>query len=130
MLPQREMLSVLARATAQLILSGTNPWTKRRLSTKMFDYLATGRPILALATPDSSIAQVIYETRTGWTVPPDQPDLIAAQLANLLHHWQSQGRLDIEIDLEAVKRYSLHDAVIPLMLSELQRVVNESPTGK
>lgn len=122
MLPQREMLSYLKSSSAQLLLNGLAPLTKRRLSGKLFDYLAVGRPILALAANDSTIAQVICETNTGWVVPPDRPDLIASQLAVLLKNWQVQKTLSTDIDYTALKKYSFYDTIVPQILAELKRV--------
>ena len=33
---------------------------------KLFDYLASGKPILALTPPDGEIARILQKTRTGW----------------------------------------------------------------
>jgi glycosyltransferase involved in cell wall biosynthesis len=46
---------------------------------KLFEYLAAGRPILALADGNEA-ARIVQETRTGVTVPPDDVDAIAAAL--------------------------------------------------
>jgi glycosyltransferase involved in cell wall biosynthesis len=41
---------------------------------KVFEYLATGRPILAFAAPGSELARVIEETGAGWCADPEDPD--------------------------------------------------------
>ena len=46
---------------------------------KLFEYLASGRPILALADGNEA-ARIVTETNTGITVPPDDVDAIAAAL--------------------------------------------------
>jgi glycosyltransferase involved in cell wall biosynthesis len=46
---------------------------------KLFEYIASGRPIIALAQ-NNEAARIITETRTGITVAPDQPHEIAQAL--------------------------------------------------
>ncbi len=130
LLSEKEMFELLFQSTVQLVLGGNNPWTKKRLTTKLFDYLATGRPILALVTDDSAISQVIHETRSGWCVPPDRPDLIAGKLRGLITTWQkNQGRLEVKVNARALSKYSLSGAVGKLMLSELERVTDRRRSG-
>ena len=47
---------------------------------KVFEYLATGKPILAYTPPDSELAQLIRETGSGWHADPDDPAAIDAML--------------------------------------------------
>ena len=46
---------------------------------KLYEYLAAGRPILALAE-ENEAARIVRETDSGMTVPPDDVDAIAAAL--------------------------------------------------
>ena len=48
-------------------------------SGKVFEYLAAGRPIVALAEGNEA-ERIVRETHTGVTVPPDDVDTIAAAL--------------------------------------------------
>jgi colanic acid biosynthesis glycosyl transferase WcaI len=44
---------------------------------RMYNVLAAGKPIIAVADPTSELALVIKEEEVGWVIPPDQPDLLA-----------------------------------------------------
>lgn len=48
---------------------------------RMYNVMAAGRPILAVAEPASELAQVVLEERIGWVVPPSSPDALAAAIA-------------------------------------------------
>lgn len=47
---------------------------------KAFEYLATGKPILAYTPPDSELAQLIRETGSGWCADPNDAAAIDAML--------------------------------------------------
>jgi glycosyltransferase involved in cell wall biosynthesis len=51
---------------------------------KLGDYLASGRPILALAPPDSYLAEFLRGHRCGLVVDRDEPELVARALKRLL----------------------------------------------
>ena len=53
------------------------------LSGKVFEYLAAGRPILAVVPPDGAAAQLIRDTGAGVVVAPDDVEGIAAALREL-----------------------------------------------
>ena len=45
----------------------------------MYNVLAAGKPILAVADHDSELAMLVKEERIGWVVSPDRPrDITAA----------------------------------------------------
>ena len=64
-----EGLKYLAESDYHLMPAG-NPTTH---AGKLFDYLATGIPIFALGSDGSEIAQVLRETRSGFSVDPADP---------------------------------------------------------
>jgi glycosyltransferase involved in cell wall biosynthesis len=46
---------------------------------RMYNVLAAGKPIVAMADPDSELARVVREERVGWVVDPgDLPGLVGA----------------------------------------------------
>jgi colanic acid biosynthesis glycosyl transferase WcaI len=42
----------------------------------MYNVMAAGKPILAIADPNSELAQVVREDDIGWVVTPDKPEEI------------------------------------------------------
>ena len=48
---------------------------------RLYNVLASGRPVLAAAEADSELCRVVDEERVGWTVPPGASDAMAAAIA-------------------------------------------------
>ena len=47
------------------------------LPSKIFNVMASARPILAVTPPGSEIMQIIEEAGCGWNVPPESPEKLA-----------------------------------------------------
>ncbi|HKY23772.1 MAG TPA: hypothetical protein VJM07_01375, partial [Gaiella sp.] len=67
------------------------------LSGKVFEYIAVGRPILAVVPPDGAAAELIRETGAGIVAPPDDPGEIGAALEALYGRWLEGGLPDVEL---------------------------------
>jgi hypothetical protein len=65
---------------ALLLVANTTPGAEATVPGKLFEYLATGRPVLAVAPPDSSTADVLAQTGGGWLAPASDPTGIACTL--------------------------------------------------
>ena len=63
------------------------------LSGKVFEYLAAGRPILAVVPPDGAAAALLRETGAGVVVAPDDVDGIARELEAMRDRWRA-GKLE------------------------------------
>jgi len=50
---------------------------------KLYTFLAAGRPVLGLAAPDSEVARLLRENDCGVDAPPDDPAAIAAAVKAL-----------------------------------------------
>lgn len=50
---------------------------------KLYNFMAAGRPILGLAVKDSEVARIIEGTKCGICIPPDDPEGIAGALRRL-----------------------------------------------
>lgn len=47
---------------------------------RMYNILASGKPVLAVCDDESEMAAVVREEEIGWVVPPGRPDLIVSTL--------------------------------------------------
>jgi hypothetical protein len=61
---------------------------ERQLPTKLYEYMASGRPILALAPPDSVAARRVRERGAGWVAAVEDPTGIAETLRSIYHAWK------------------------------------------
>jgi glycosyltransferase involved in cell wall biosynthesis len=76
------------------------------LSGKVFEYLAAGRPILAVVPPDGAAAELIRSVDAGPVVAPDDVDGIKAALADLYARFTNGGLPDVALDAEWRRRLS------------------------
>jgi len=76
MLPRASALALQRAADALVLVTSRNA---SEATSKVFEYLAAGRPIVALAE-DNEAARIVRETKTGLTVAPDDVDAIAEVL--------------------------------------------------
>jgi glycosyltransferase involved in cell wall biosynthesis len=73
-------LGLQRSADALVLLTSQN---SSEATGKLFEYLFSGRPIIALAE-NNEAARIVRETNTGITVPPDDVDAIAAALRRVV----------------------------------------------
>ena len=97
-----EGLKHLAESDYHLIPAG-NPTTH---AGKLFDYLATGIPILALGSDVTEIAQVLRETRSGFSVDPADPAALREALLAAFRR-ALDGEPAAEPDWDAIRFYDL-----------------------
>jgi glycosyltransferase involved in cell wall biosynthesis len=76
------------------------------LSGKVFEYLAAGRPILAVVPPDGAAADLVRETGAGVVVAPDDVDGMRAALADLHGRFLNGGLRAVELAEDVRDRLS------------------------
>lgn len=65
--------------------SGKSSWSARYTSPlKLFEYMASGRPIVATAVP--CLMEVVQHGRTAWLVRPDDPHALAQGIRHVLQN--------------------------------------------
>lgn len=77
LLDRASALRLQRAASALLLLTGTH---LSEATGKLYEYLAAGRPIIALAQRNEA-ARIVTETGTGVTVPPDDLEAISEAIA-------------------------------------------------
>jgi glycosyltransferase involved in cell wall biosynthesis len=92
------------------------------LSGKVFEYIAAGRPILAVVPPDGAAADLIRETGAGVVVAPDDIDGIKAALVDLHSRFANGGLPSVELAKRDEDRLSRR-ARVEEMASLLRAVV-------
>jgi glycosyltransferase involved in cell wall biosynthesis len=80
-LPREEALALQRHSDALLLLTSSNHVS--HATGKLFEYLAAGRPIIALAKGNEA-ARIVEETATGVTVAPDDVDGISQAILSAM----------------------------------------------
>ena len=81
-IPYRAALEEMLRADALLVLQASN--CNEQIPAKLYEYLRTGRPILALTDPRGDTAGVMREAGIDSMAPLDRADAIADRLLRFL----------------------------------------------
>jgi len=93
-LPRRVALAMQRDSEALLLLiPDAGGRGKGVLSGKVFEYLASERPVLAAVPPDGAAAELIREADAGVVAAPDDPAELRAALEELASRFQA-GSLD------------------------------------
>ena len=105
--PRAESLRLQRDSEALLLLvPDAGGRGKGVLSGKVFEYLAAGRPILAVVPPDGAAADLIRETGAGIVVAPDDVNGIRDALRELHARFLDGGLLPVELPDEVRERIS------------------------
>jgi glycosyltransferase involved in cell wall biosynthesis len=76
-------------------------------SGKLFEYLASGRPILCLTRPDNLAARLVRDWDAGVVADPHDETEIEAALLTLWHRWRDAGLPDqTKVRRRVLERYS------------------------
>ena len=97
-LPRSESLRLQRDSEALLLLvPDAGGRGKGVLSGKVFEYIAAGRPILAVVPPDGAAAELIRETGSGVVVAPDDVEGITTALVELHSQFANGGLPSTEL---------------------------------
>jgi len=80
--PYRDLPALLASADALLVPLDSGK-SELSVPSKLYSFMAAGRPILGLAGPGSEVEAVLRERECGLSAPPDSPARIADAVLTL-----------------------------------------------
>jgi glycosyltransferase involved in cell wall biosynthesis len=100
--PYREALALIGEAAVLLLVIPREGGAGNHTG-KLFPYLASGRPILALAPEPNVAAELIRDSRSGIVTAPDDPAAIRVALERLYADWKD-GTTPVQ-RREVVERY-------------------------
>lgn len=110
-LPYAEALAEVARADAGLICFWDAPGSEAIYSTKLFDYLGVGLPILLMGPTDGVAARLIREAGVGEAVGYSDSEGAARALGRLVQA-KAAGTSPIDPVAEVVARYDRRSQVL------------------
>lgn len=113
--------SLAFQRAADLLLIISRPDRSSFTTTKVFEYLYAGKPILALAHK-IVLVDIIEETKSGWIVHPHQPEAIADLLGKIISDKEFYN--SIKPDREKIEQYSIKTQVEKLNRL-LEKIKNE-----
>ena len=85
--PHAKALQAIRCASVLVVLQNHDAFGSS-LPSKLWEYVRSSRPILAVAPPDSAVARFLEDVPGAVLVPHDEPAAIAASLGRLAHAWR------------------------------------------
>lgn len=89
--PHAEALRMMRATEGLLLFLGDSRFCEQAISGKTYEYLRTGRPILAVAY-EGGVKQLIEEGKAGWVVHPEDTEGIKRALKAFLTHTSVDGK--------------------------------------
>jgi glycosyltransferase involved in cell wall biosynthesis len=107
-LSHHSALSLMQQADILLLLMNKidSANTMGRIPGKLFEYIATGRPILMLGNPASDAGRLVAQLDNSWCVPYDDPDAILRILQTSINSAHTAGDFN-RADLSRFERKTL-----------------------
>jgi len=81
------------------------------MPSRTYNFLAAGKPILALTEENSEVARVIEEDRVGWIVPPSEPAKLLQVIYKIYDEQNFLGEIGKRARESALNKYSVKTAV-------------------
>jgi glycosyltransferase involved in cell wall biosynthesis len=101
--PRRQALGYMGQADLLLLLLSRERGVGV-IPSKVFEYMATGTPILALVPPEAEVATLLRRTGTGYVADFADPGAIKHAFAECYARWR-QGTLEVGPDWTEVRHF-------------------------
>lgn len=104
-LSHKESITEMLTADVLLLYIADGINTASILTGKIFDYIRSGKPILAIIPNPGLAAEIVQKSKTGFVAAPSNSDAIDKVVIHLYELWQD-GLLDqIKADFEYISRF-------------------------
>jgi colanic acid biosynthesis glycosyl transferase WcaI len=120
----REQLAVSLGACDVAIVSFAHGMAGVSVPSRMYNIMASGRPIIAVADATSELARVVQEEKIGWVIPPGSAEGIAATIRQAKENERDRIAMGAQARLAATERYS-YGGVISAYYAALSQIVEK-----
>jgi glycosyltransferase involved in cell wall biosynthesis len=117
-----EVFAALARADALFVVETAGYYARYGYAAKVFDYVLTGKPVLAIVDAGGNTATLLEQTGTGYLASPGDEAAIRHQLLELLK-LKGRSPLTVDPDVPPLRNFNRRHLV-----STLARVLDDAVT--
>ncbi|MDB4656192.1 glycosyltransferase, partial [Flavobacteriales bacterium] len=111
--PHEELLNYQRASKVLLVSINNTPNATGILPGKFFEYLASGRPILAIGPKNSDIGTVLDKTKAGFIVEPDDLEGMKSVVLSLFRNESNLERS--EENVQAFSRKQITKQLVELL---------------
>jgi len=119
-IPHREVIAEQHKASVLLLLVNNTPNAKLILTGKLFEYLASGRPIICIGPPDGDAAKIVRETQCGTVFDFEETESLKKQILSLFQDFV-EGK--VHTDCKGVEQFERKNLTARMagILNEISR---------
>ncbi|MBN1573275.1 MAG: glycosyltransferase family 4 protein [Deltaproteobacteria bacterium] len=104
-LTHREAVDVVTRSDCNLVVVTADEKASYHVTGKLFEYMAAGRPILAVVPPGEA-ADLVRSTETGIVISEDNPEALRRKFRGAIEEIaEMKGKGTFSPNIEAVRRF-------------------------
>ena len=103
-IPHNQVVAEQQKSDVLLLFVNNTPNAKGILTGKLFEYMASGRPILCIGPEDGDSARILNETQTGVTIDFNDKEKMKSVILDLLAKHNANQL--VTNDIKAVEKYS------------------------
>lgn len=107
--PHEKSIEYLIKSDALLLIVDESKESEEIVPGKVYEYLGTGTPILAIAPEKSAIADLIHETLCGDLAHQTEVEKLESIFMNYFNCWKNSLKLK-EPNYQAIKKYERREA--------------------
>lgn len=104
-LPHKQVITEMCQSTVLLLLVGEYPHNEGILTGKIFEYLRSGRPILAVVPPNGLAADVIKNSNAGLVISNESVEEISDGIIKLFEFFIS-NKLEGSFNRAGIDKYN------------------------
>jgi len=81
------------------------------MPSRTYNFLAAGKPVLALTDANSEVVRVIEEDQVGWHLPPRDAEKLLDTIYNIYEQRAAIGEMGKRARKSALEKYSVEVAI-------------------
>lgn len=108
--PLKRYPEVLCAADMNIVTLN-NRATLISVPSKIYKQMASGRPILAISSPENELARLVIKSECGLLVPPDNPDKLVEALRWAASHPKELNQMGVNARRYLIENHSLEHSL-------------------
>jgi glycosyltransferase involved in cell wall biosynthesis len=97
-MPHQQALCEMVNSELLILLINDYAGNQGMLTTKLFEYIASGTPVLCIGPPDGEAAEIINQAKAGFVSDGITP-YIKTYIGHIYHKWQASETVRIDHDI-------------------------------
>jgi glycosyltransferase involved in cell wall biosynthesis len=124
---EEEDISMVLAAADLFLLPTRGEQSTVSVPSKLLAYLMAAKPIIAMARSDSELHRLMEQSNAGWTIEPDNPQLLAAKIKEYVRMDLSERRRLGESGRQYLMQHLTREVCLPRVITIMESAASEKP---